>query len=226
MEAEQYSDRGIDKHKIEVVPNGIDLSEFENLPNRGEFKRKYGLESDQRIIFYLGRIHKIKGLDLLVKAFADLPQPLDDVKLVIVGPNDGYLPSLKKLVAHLEISKKVFFTGPLYGQEKLSAFVDADVYVLPSAYEIFGIAVLEALACGTPVIVTDRCGIADVIDNQVGLVVPYDKEQLSNAILRLLGDDKMQQQFGERGKLLVRERFNWEKIAEQMENVYRGVQYG
>jgi glycosyltransferase involved in cell wall biosynthesis len=78
----------------------------------------------------------------------------------------------------------------------------------------------------TPSIVTDRCGIADIIDNQVGLVVPYDKEQLSNAILRLLGDDKMRREFGERGKLLVRERFNWEKIAEQMENVYRGVQYG
>jgi glycosyltransferase involved in cell wall biosynthesis len=80
--------------------------------------------------------------------------------------------------------------------------------------------VLEALACGTPVIVTNRCGLADVIDNQVGLVVPYEKEQLSKAILRLLGDDKMRQQFGEKGKLLVREKFNWEKIAGQVESLY------
>ncbi|GAJ22860.1 unnamed protein product, partial [marine sediment metagenome] len=170
-----------------------------------------GLGDDQRIILFLGRIHKIKGLDLLAKAFADLPKPLDNIKLVIVGPDDGYLSSLKKLVTDLGINDKVLFTGPLYGQEKLKAYVDADVYVLPSFYEIFGITVLEALACGTPVIVTNRCGIADAINGQAGLVVPYDKEQLQHALLHLLGDDKMRSQFSEKGKSLVREKFNWEK---------------
>lgn len=222
-EAEQYKSMGVSENKIEVVPNGIDLSEFDNLPERGEFRRKYDLGSNQKIILYLGRIHKTKGLDLLARAFADLSKSLNGTTLVIVGPDDGYLPSLKKLVTDLKISDKVLFTGPLYGQEKLEAYVDAGVYVLPSYYEIFSLTVLEALACGTPVIVTDRCGIADIIDGQVGLVVPYDKDQLSNAILRILSDDIMRREFRKRGKLLVREKFNWEKITEQIEGIYQGV---
>ena len=219
-EAEQYKSMGIRGDKIEIIPHGIDLSEFDNLPKKGEFRRKYSLGDDQRIILYLGRIHKIKGLDLLARTFADLSKPLDDIKLVIVGYDYGYLPALEKLVAELEINEKVLFTGPLYGQEKLEAYVDADVYVLPSFYEIFSITVLEACACGTPVIVTDRCGLADVINGQAGLVVPCDKEQLQYALLHLLGDDKLRRQFGEKGKSLVREKFNWEKIAEQVERVY------
>ena len=133
------------------------------------------------------------------------------------------MPYLKKLIADLGISDRILFTGPLYGQEKLKAYVDADVYVLPSSYEIFGITVLEALACGTPVIVTDRCGIADVIDGQAGLVVPYNEEQLRNAVLKLLNDDKMRQRFSQKGKLLVREKFNWERIVEQIEGLYERV---
>jgi len=80
--------------------------------------------------------------------------------------------------------------------------------------------VLEAWACGTPVVVTDRCGIADVIDGQAGLVVAYNKQQLQNALLQMLGDDRMRLRFGEKGKLLVREKFNWLKIAERMESLY------
>jgi len=152
-----------------------------------------------------------------------LSEEVDNVKVVIVGPDDGYLPALKILIVDLEVNDKVLFTGPLYGQEKLEAYVDAEVYVLPSSYEIFGITLLEACACGTPVVVTDRCGIADVINGQAGLVVPYDKEQLRQALLHILGNDKLRREFGEKGKLLVRERFNWEKIAEQIEDLYKRV---
>ncbi len=223
IEAEQYRSMGVGEDKIEVVPHGIDLPEFDNLPKRGGLRKKYGLDNSQRIILYLGRIHKTKGLDLLTRAFAGLSEKLDDAKLVIVGPDGGYLSSLKKLIADLEISDKVLFTGPFYGQEKLSAYVDADVYVLPSSYEIFGITVLEAMACSIPVVVTDRCGIADVINGQAGVAVSYDKDELSNAILRMLSDEKMRREFGERGKLLVRDKFNWEKIAERIETAYKNI---
>lgn len=223
IETEQYKSLGISENKIEIVRSGIDLPEFDNLPERGEFRKRYGLDSKQKIILYLGRIHKIKGLALLAKAFTGLSKKLDDAKLVIVGPDNGYLTSLKKLVIDLEISDKVLFTGPLYEREKLRAYVDADVCVLPSSYEIFGITVLEAMACGTPVVVTDRCGIADAIDGQAGLVVPYHEEQLQYALLYMLNDDKIRLQFGEKGKLLVREKFNLDKIAEQVEGIYRDI---
>jgi len=82
---------------------------------------------------------------------------------------------------------------------------------------------LEACACGTPVIVTDRCGIADVIDGRAGFVVPYDGEHLERVLLRMFGDDKMRLKFGEKGKSLVREKFNWEKITKQIEAAYQAV---
>jgi glycosyltransferase involved in cell wall biosynthesis len=223
-EAEQYIQMGLGSDKTEIVPNGIDLSDFKDLPQRGEFIKKYGLDPNQKIILYLGRIHKIKGLDRLVEAFAGLSRSSSDIKLVIVGQDSGYLPFLKKLVVELGIADKVLFTGSLYGQEKLEAYVDADVYVLPSVYETFPMTVLEAWACGTPVVVTDRCGIADIIDGEVGLVVPYDREQLQRALMCMLENDKMRLEFGEKGRLLVREKFNWDKIVEQVEEVYRKIQ--
>lgn len=219
-EAEQYKKMGVEEDKIEIVPNGIDLSEYENLPKKGEFRRKYSIRENERIVLYLGRIYKIKGIDLLVKAFSDLIKELDDVRLVIVGPDDGFLSILKKQIENLKISDKVLFTGPLYERDKLEAYIDADVYVLPSVYEIFGITVLEACACGTPVIVTDQCGVADFVD-KVGYVVKYDKKQLRDAISKVLSDEGLRRRLGEEGrKLVAGGEFGWGKVVLNIERIY------
>lgn len=210
-EAEQYKKMGVDENKIEVMPNGINLSEYENLPERRGFRSKYGIKSTGKIVLYLGRIHKIKGVNLLVEAFCDLVNKMEDVKLVIVGPDDGFLSTLKTQIMDLKIGDRILFTGPLYEMDKLEAYVDADVYVLPSVYETFSVTVLEACACGTPVIVTDRCGIADVV-GKVGYVVEYNKDQLKNAIFEVLSDEGMRRRFGEKGKKLVREEFDLDEI--------------
>jgi glycosyltransferase involved in cell wall biosynthesis len=139
---------------------------------------------------------------------------------MIVGPDEGYLPALKELVKELEMENNIHFIGPLYGKDKLEAYVDADVYVLPSVYETFHVAAIEASACGTPVILTEYCGAAGMIDGQAGLVVDFDTDQLSDAVLRMLSDEEMRQKLAERGKALVREKFNWTKIAEQVERIY------
>jgi glycosyltransferase involved in cell wall biosynthesis len=120
-EAGQYKSMGVPEDKIEIVPNGIDLSEFETLPQRGEFRSKYGLNSDQKMVLYLGRIDQTKGIDLLARAFADLVRELKNTKLVIVGPDEGYLPRLRKLVKELNIEENVLFTGALFGNNKLQA---------------------------------------------------------------------------------------------------------
>ncbi len=219
-EDEQCKSMGISRDKIDIVPNGIDPSEFENLPARGEFKRKWNIREGERVVLFLARIHKTKGLDLLAEAFAELSRHLDHVKLVVVGPDDGYLATFKKLVADLIVAPKVLFTGPLYQRDKLEAYVDADVYVLPSVYEILGITALEALACGTPVVVTDRCGVAEAISTPALISVPYDKRALHDAILRLLLDDRIERNSGRSARLLVQERFSWSRIAKQVEDIY------
>jgi glycosyltransferase involved in cell wall biosynthesis len=218
-ESQQYKKMGVNEDKIKIIPNGIDLSRYNQLPKKREFRSKYLIKDDEKIILYLGRIHKIKGLDLLVSAFSDLVNKLDNVKLVIVGPDDGFLSTLKEQIKELRIQEDIIFTGPLYGRDKLESYIDADVYVLPSRYETFPVSVLEACACGTPVIVTDRCGIADSID-KIGCVVEYDKSQLIGAILDLLGSSELRSGLGKKGKEFVKDEFNWDKIVKKLENVY------
>ena len=145
-EVEQYKEVGVDTAKIEVVPNGINLSEYEDLPEKGEFRGKYDIKPDERIILYLGRLNKIKAPDLLIKSFAELSNEMKCVKLVMVGPDDGCMENLNHLLRSKDLEDKVLFTGPLYNQDKLEAYVDADIYVLPSLYETFPNTVIEACA--------------------------------------------------------------------------------
>lgn len=217
------NDFDINKNKTEIVPNGVDLPGYDNLPKKEEFREGYAITGNEKIILYLGRIHEIKGLDMLVKAFADLIRELADIRLVIVGPDDGFLSTLKRQIEDLNIGDKVLFTGPLFGNDKIKVYVDADVFVLPSKYESFGNVALEACACGTPVIVTNNCGVSEWIGDDVGYVVEYDKDQLRDAMIKVLSDERLRRRFGERGRRLAREEFSWSKISEQVESIYQSV---
>ena len=219
VEAEQYRGMGVPEEKIAVIPNGIDLSEYADLPPKGSFKKKFGIDEDEKIILYLGRIHRIKGLDVLVKAFANIVEKLDDVRLVVVGPNDGYLSELEALINALKIDDNVLISGPLYGKDKLEAYVDADIYVLPSRYEIWGMTVLEAVACGTPIILSENCGIAEYFKDKVGLVVKPDSNHLSEALLEMLLNHKRRSIFRENCKAVI-EKFNISKKVSVLEKVY------
>ena len=143
-EADQYKKIGVSQNKIAIVPNGLDLLKYSVMPLKGTFRKRFGISTNEKIVLYLGRIHQIKGIDILIKAFAEVVLKLDNVKLVIAGPDDGFLFEVESLIKILKIGKKVLFVGPLFGNEKLEAYVDADVYVLPSLYEAFPMGLLEA----------------------------------------------------------------------------------
>jgi len=220
VEAEQYRCMGVPEEKIAIIPNGIDLSEYANLPPKGSFKKKFGIKEEEKIVLYLGRIHWIKGVDILVKAFANVIKKLDNIRLVIVGPDDGYLSELRALIKALRIENKVIIAGPLYGRDKLEAYVDADVYVLPSRYEIFSMSVLEALACGTPVILTENCGIAEYFRDKAGLVVKPDSNHLGEALLEMLLNQDKQKVFRENCKTVM-QKFNISETVSKLEKVYQ-----
>ena len=219
-EAEQYMKMGVNENKIEIVPNGINLFEYGNLPKRGEFRRKYLIKDEEKIVLFVGRLHKTKGLELLVTTFADLSKELNDIKLVLLGPDDGYQSTLERIIQELKIDTKVVFTGFVANDEKMAAFVDADVFVTPS-FLGFPVTFLEACACGTPIITTNNGDKLDWIHEKVGYVVEYNKDQLQDAIIKILSDKELRRRFGERGRKLVEEQFNWDIVARKMERLYK-----
>ncbi len=227
VEAEQYRGMGVPEEKIAIIPNGIDLSEYAELPPKGAFKKKFNIPEDKKIIFYLGRIHKIKGIDLLVKAYAYLTKKVGckDAVLVIAGPNDGYLKEVQELTDRLGVSKDVLFTGPLYGRDKLEAYVDSEFYVLPSRYETFPMAVLEAYACGKPVIACDIGELRNlVVKGKTGLLIDVgDVDQLANAIFSLLNNERKIEEMSLMVKQYVKSNFLIEKVVEKLEKVYEEV---
>lgn len=218
VEAEQCRKAGIPNEKIAIVSNGIDLSEYDNLPSKGSFRRRFNINKEDKIVLFLGRIHKIKGVDILVKAFADIVKKMGRVRLVIAGPDDGFLPELKTLIAALKIENNVLIVGPLYGRNKLEAYVDADVYVLPSRYETFPMSILEALACGTPIILTENCGIASYFKEKVGLLVRPEPSSIYEALLEMLTTKRMGE-FRKNCKNVVRE-FDISETVTKLERVY------
>ena len=219
MEALQYKKKCVDEDRIEIVPNGINLLEFGDLPESGVFRRKYSIRDDEKVILYLGRLHRTKGIDLLVKAFLDISKEIDNIRLVLVGPDDGYQSALKNLTQELKLDEKVLFSGFVTNDEKMKAFVDADVFVTPS-FSGFPVTFLEACACGLPIITTNNGDKLDWIHGKVGYVVEYDKDQLREAIFRILSDGELMRKFGERGRKLVREYFSWDTIIKKIEGLY------
>ncbi len=222
IEREQYLKMQVSDNKIEIVPNGIDMSEYETLPDRGEFTNKYGIVPDEKIILYLGRLHKGKGLDFLVNGFSGLLDQRRDVRLVIIGPDEGFLDILMKQIIRLKIEENVLLLGPLYKTEKFEALVDADVLVYPGIFEIFGLVPFEAIMCGTPVIVAEGCGCGEIIkEANCGLIVKSGEvNQLIDHIENLINNPDISQNFVANGQEYINNVLNWKILIKQFEDIY------
>lgn len=217
-EKSEYVEMGASEDKIKIVPNGINLSEYNSLPKKGLFKNRYDIEENERIILYLGRIHKLKGIELLLNAYADVLKDLNNTKLVIVGPDDGFLDSLISSVKDLNINKNVIFTGPLFDNDKMEAYVDAEIFVTP-IFSGFPMTFLEACACSLPIITTEKGDKLDWINNNVGLVVKYDKNAIREAINLFITNKKLREKYSENCKTTIKE-FQWDEVIEKLENIY------
>lgn len=211
-----------------VVAHGLDLAEYEDLPALGTFRSRYPETSGKKIILFFGRINFKKGLDILVRAFSIVAQSRDDAHLVIAGPdNEGFGEKVGGWLRDAGILERVTFTGILRGPEKLAVMGDAEVFVLPSYSENFGIAVTEALACGVPVIISDKVNIWQEVEaGEAGKVAPCEAQHFAEAMLNLLDDPHQAKQMGENGKALVREHFQWSSAALKMEEAYRSILAG
>lgn len=212
---------GLPAEKIVVRRNGIDLAPFERLPPRGRFRAAAGVPSDTPLVLYLGRVSRKKGLDLLVRAFAGQDPR---AHLAIVGPDDGdgCLGMIEREVAQHGLAGRVHVVPARFGDEKLDAFADADLFVLPSLNENFGNAAAEAAASGIPVIVTETCGVAPHLAGRGALVIRHDEGELREALATLLRDPDGAARMGKAGRAAAAD-LSWAQPVADMEALYAAI---
>ena len=207
-----------------VVPNGLDWSRYQQLPPNGWLRTRLGL-SDQPIVLFLGRLHFKKGLDLLIPAFDALRRNIPSVQLVLAGPeNDNYGSQVRGWVQQRGLTSAVHFIGALEGVDTLKAYVDADVFALPSYTENFGMTVIEALACCLPVVISNKVNIhAEVSDADAGIVTCCDVDEVAQALLSLLSDPQRRHVMGLAGRRLVESKYTWPPIVDDLTKQYEAV---
>jgi glycosyltransferase involved in cell wall biosynthesis len=210
-----------------VVPNGLDTDEFANLPAKGAFRAMYPEIGDRPIILFLGRLNFKKGLDLLAPAFGKLRAAGHDAHLVIAGPDDDMADKTRAWLSEAGALEHATFTGMITGNDKLAALVDAEMFVLPSYSENFGIAVAEAMACGLPVVISDAVNIwPDVEAAGAGLVGPCDADVTARNMIEILQNPGRAAEMAQNGIGLVRDRYSWDGIAPTLEKAYEDVLAG
>lgn len=219
-EAELLED-GFAARQIVLRYNGLEKEEFLTLPTRGRLRQSLAIKDDEHLVLFLGRLIPRKGADLLIEA---LPRMSAKIRVLVAGPEGerGYAAFLREKARTLGVEKQVVFRGPVYGNEKKSAMVDADVFALPSRYENFGNAAAEAVACGTPVIVSDRCGISSLIKDRAGVVTCYSAPAIAHALQSLLGNAREYERL-KAGCPVVASEIWWDNLIPPMQNLYQNV---
>ncbi len=211
----------IPEEKIEIIPNGIDPDEFEPIPAGDKFRERFDINGS--LILYTGRLASNKGLLNLIDTMPKVLSEESDTTFVCVGEDEGMGKKIKKRARKHGVEDSLLLTGYIEDYDVFkSAYSAADIHVLPSEYEAFGIVLLEAMMCETPCIGTDVGGVPEVIDKgETGFIVEYgDTEILASKMLTLLRNPDMREKMGEKGRKRVLENFTWEKVAKEVEKVY------
>jgi glycosyltransferase involved in cell wall biosynthesis len=223
----EAAESGVDGPSV-VLPLGIDLSRFEQLPPPDPFYRQYPDLVDRTLLLFLSRIDSKKGLDLLLPAFAAARRRYPNAALVIAGRGDAAIvDALRREAERLGIAGDVIWPGFLTGVDKLAALSAADLFVLPSYSENFGIAIVEAIAAGLPVVTSDQVGLAREIEAyEAGRVVPCDVTALTSALEAALGDADRRRRWAANGRRLVHERFSVEAMTRGLVQLYESVLTG
>lgn len=207
-------------NRVVVIPNGLFREALRQMGGPGPDDLALRRDGRQYVLF-LGRLHFKKGLDILAQAFAIAARAAPEADLVVVGPDEGALPSFLKAVAENGLSERVRIAGPLYGEAKYAALRGAACFCLPSRQEGFSMAVLEALGCGTPVVLSLACNFPEVDAVGAGMSKTLSPQPLAEALGAYLSSPELRQRAGQAGRSLVAERYTWEVIAADMIAAYR-----
>lgn len=211
------------KNPVALIPHGIDVDAQSSLPSIAEAGALLPQLKGRRVLLSLSRVHPKKGLKVLLRAWSSLAREHSDWLLVIAGPDQrGHLNELKQLAEELNVSESVVFSGPLFGAKKLAAYALADLFVLPSFSENFGVAVAEALAAGLPVVTTSGTPWKNLQERGCGWCTDANVERLAETLKEALPLPKRELvEMGAKGRQWMQRDFSWERLAAQMIDVCR-----
>ena len=222
IDREQHIQLGAPKERIRIIPNGITPEEFANLTPSARLLRD--LDNPEHLVLFVGRLVSYKGPQYLVHAIADILDEYPSTKFVFIGQDDGYGAELKRQATSERVLAQCAFMGQISDEKLKEFYATADVFVLPSSVEGFGIAALESIAAGTPVVLADLGGLSYILSEIGGQPIDM-KADVSNQIARAVkavfkndsqGDIEIQRQH-------VLNTFSWTNIAKQLVSVYEEV---
>jgi glycosyltransferase involved in cell wall biosynthesis len=209
--------------KIEIIPNGIYIDDFKHINkfDKSEFVKKYTGRSlyTEQIIISMSRLHRKKGLDILIRSFYKSLEYFPHALLLIAGEDFGEKRNLEDIINFLQLKDKVHFIGHIQDQDKIDFLGNADIFVLPSHNENFGMVFAEAMAAGTPVIASRNTPWGEVEDLKIGKWVLNDDDSIANAIIDLLKVDY--KNMGENSKRFISTRYSWESIGQKFKNLFQ-----
>lgn len=210
--------------KVQVISNGIKLPEFEKFNNLSPdiFLHKFANKAliVDKIIISMGRLQKVKGFDILINSFVEVLDQYPNAKLFIAGQNEGEEKNLQQQIIKLDMKEKIFLTGQLSGQNKINFLANADLFVLPSYNENFGIVYAESLAAGTPVIASKNTPWAEIEEGNCGKWVKNSVEETASAMIEMLQKDR--DTMRKNSKKLAK-KYDWKSIAVQFKEVFEDM---
>ncbi|MCK5537624.1 MAG: glycosyltransferase [Bacteroidales bacterium] len=206
---------------IVVIPNGVSVKEFDNytILSTHEFTRKYtGKQSDTgKIIVSMGRLQRVKGFDVLIDSFVKILDQHPSSKLFIAGSDAGEEENLRNQIKKLDLRDKVFLVGQISGQEKIDFLANADLFVLASHNENFGMVYVESLAAGTPIVASRQTPWSEVEEANCGKWINNSVKETAQAMVVMLEKDRELMRIN--SKLLAK-KYDWENIALQFKEVF------
>jgi glycosyltransferase involved in cell wall biosynthesis len=223
---QEFVNYGIDQKKINLIPNSVDTTVFYAVPasKKNELRKKLGIKPDDKVVIYTGRLLETKGLPLLIKVWHKIRTEHDKCQLVIVGGGSKDIhdceEEIKQYVELNRLEDSVKFTGNVTNvDEYLQA---SDIFVFPTENEAFGISLIEAMACGLPVIATPVGGIKDIVNNgKNGLIVEVGSfAELHNALAYLISNEDLSKTLGEGALMTVQNYYSRKTAAQQYTKLF------
>ena len=212
---------------IAIVPNGIDLQEFEKMKNKMDAKQSLDLNMEKKYILFMSRLHPKKGLEYLVNTWVKTANQYREWDLLIVGPQEDkkYMDRIVDIIDSYSLKDRVTFTGMLTGEHRIDAFGASDLFVLPSHTENFGIVIAEAMAAKLPVITTQGTPWKEIEENNAGWWVELTQENIDTSLndAMRLNDDELKQK-GLNGFGLI-QNYEWKYQAQKMKKLYEYILY-